>query len=243
MKLLWNRFVLASGNLFFRFRNALFPLIFGLLFIFTKPHVNPENVVLDFLSIGIGFFLVLLGQAYRLLVIGYAYIDRGGKNRRISATDLVEKGFYAHSRNPMYLGNVLIVIGLSIMYGSLEAYLLVVPLFLFAYGSITVAEENYLRNQFGERYADYEKRVNRFWPNFKGIRKSLEAFEYNWKRALRKEYGTLFTVFTTALFIATWNAYYLFGPDTIKIAFLIVSGLVVFYSIVRFLKKKKYLAT
>ena len=56
-----------------------------------------------------GFVVASIGQLLRVAVIGFAYITRGGRNRRIVADSLVQAGIFAHSRNPLYLGNLLIV--------------------------------------------------------------------------------------------------------------------------------------
>jgi len=56
----------------------------------------------------------------------------------------VQTGFYAHSRNPMYVGNYLIMAGFVLLYGSLWAALVVVPFFTLVYYAIVVNEECYL---------------------------------------------------------------------------------------------------
>jgi len=124
------------------------------------------------------------------MVIGFAYIKRGGKDGKVYADKLVIEGFYAHVRNPMYVGNILIVLGLGLTYGSWLAYAVLFPFFGFAYYAITVAEEDFLKRKFGADYDAYCAKVNRFIPDFRGIRKSLEGFRYDWRKALRKDYGT-----------------------------------------------------
>ena len=55
----------------------------------------------------------LCGQAVRVMVIGYAYIQRGGVNKQLAARSPGREGVYAHSRNPMYVGNFLLLAGWS----------------------------------------------------------------------------------------------------------------------------------
>lgn len=238
-----DKIFLISGNFFFRFRNYLFPVVYVLLLAFTKPQVFTERPSLNFWATVLGALIALSGQAFRLLVIGYAYIKRGGLEGRVYADDLVVRGFYAHSRNPMYIGNILIVIGWCAMWGSWPAYALVIPFFVFAYLSITVAEETYLKKKFGAQYEDYERRVNRFWPNFKGLGKSLEGFHYDWKRAIRKDYGNVFTTVGGILVIAAWKNYFFIGKEAVKLAGFGFIGLIIFYILVRFLKKSGQLAS
>ena len=138
----------------------------------------------------IGIAIVLLGQAIRLFVVGFAYIKRGGKNRRIYADDLVTEGVYAHVRNPMYVGNFAILVGLAVLWGSPAAFAIGVSLIGFLYFAIVVAEERYLRERFGAGYDAYRRDVNRFVPRLAGIRDTVRDSHYDWRKALRKEYGT-----------------------------------------------------
>ncbi len=236
----WRQFVLVSGNFFFRFRNALFPVTFAVLFLLTRPALFLGNQTLDSIIVMLGILVALAGQVFRLLVIGYAYIKRGGKEGKVYADDLVVRGFYAHTRNPMYVGNFLITVGLSLVYGSPWVYFFVIPFFSFVYLSIVMAEETYLRGKFGREYEEYERRADRFWPNFRGIGDSLKEFQYDWRRALRKDYGTVFGLMFGILFIKAWKAYFIFGFAEKK-SELFVFGLllipaIVFYSVIRYLK-------
>ena len=119
--------LLQSGHFFFKFRNALFPIVFVLLFLFSRPSLFLGSEFLDRYVVLLGSLIALAGQAFRLLVIGFAYIKRGGKNGKVYAETLVTKGFYAHTRNPMYVGNFLIAFGLGLVYGSPWVYFFVIP--------------------------------------------------------------------------------------------------------------------
>ena len=230
----------AAGNFFFRFGNVLFPITFVVLFFTTRPALFLDNPALDRIVSAAGILIALTGQAFRLLVIGYAYIKRGGKEGRVWAENLVIKGFYAHTRNPMYVGNFLMTVGLSMLYGSPWAYFAVIPFFSFVYASIVAAEENYLKSQFGKAYEDYMRQVNRFVPNFHGIRQSLAEFRYDWRCALRKDYGTIFGLIAGILFISGWKAYYVFGFEAsrkeIFTCGLLLIPAIAFYAVVRALK-------
>lgn len=232
--------MVEAGNFFFRLRNALFPLIFVALALFTRPVFFLGNPDLDRIVVGLGILIALAGQCFRLFVIGYAYIKRGGKEGRVYADSLVVKGVYAHSRNPMYVGNFMMAVGLGLVYGSPWVYFFVVPFFAFVYLSIVGAEEVYLSHRFGEAYEDYARRVNRFWPNFKGMGESLKKFPYDWKRALRKDYGTLFGTLTGILLINIWKLFYLYGFSEKKDAILTLGALLIpvgiFYGVIRYLK-------
>ena len=223
--------VLKAGNFFFRTRNLLFPAMFLLLFVVSEPNsLLPESLPENALDLA-GVLLVVLGQSFRLLVIGYAYIKRGGKEGKVFADKLVIRGFYAHTRNPMYLGNAAIVLGLCLVYQSFWAYALVLPFFLFAYYAIVVAEETYLSARFGAEYDRYVQTVNRFIPDFRGLRASLVEFRYDWRRALRKDYGNVTLAAMTLLVIGAREG---MGRRRLLAGFV---ATISFYCLARYLKK------
>ncbi len=241
------RILLASGNLFFRVRDALFPTIFIFLFIFTRPVLFLGNESLDRVVVLAGFVTALAGQCFRLAVIGFAYIKRGGKEGRVYADDLVIEGFYAHTRNPMYVANYLMTVGLGLMYGSPWVYFFVIPFFTYVYLSIVVAEENFLRGKFSVSYDEYCRAVNRFIPDFRGLGKSLEKFSYDWKKVIRKEYGTFFGLLFALNFIPLWKTWWIHGfspkKSEILIRFLLILSVGFCYLWVRRLKKSGKLAS
>jgi protein-S-isoprenylcysteine O-methyltransferase Ste14 len=184
--------LIRLGHFFFRARDLVFPAVLLALAFGTKPLVLNGDWQLDRGLDLLGFAVALSGQLLRVAVIGFAYITRGGQNRRIYADSLVQEGIFAHSRNPLYLGNILIVAGLAIVHGSFWFYFLGIPFFVFAYLAIVCAEEDFLRHKFGSAYQDYCRRVNRFVPSMRGLRRTLEHLTFDWKKVVRKEYGTPF---------------------------------------------------
>jgi len=198
--------MVAIGNLFFRHRNGLFPMVFLLVAALGKPRLFLGSTRADEILDAIGIAVALAGQTMRAIVIGLVYIRRGGKNRRIHADELVQEGFFAHSRNPLYLGNMLIYLGLFIVLDSTPGWFVGVPFFLFGYLAITAAEEDFLQRQFGASYDAYRRRVPRFLPNWKGIDHTLRGMRFNWRRLVRKEYGSTLTWMTTALALVYWES-------------------------------------
>ena len=234
--------LLRSGALFFRFRRYLFPVFVVILFFFTRPALFLGSRNLDFLIVMIGWIVALAGLGFRLFVIGFAYIKRGGKDGKVYAENLVVEGLYAHVRNPMYIGNFLIVVGLGLIHGSLWVYIFLIPFFAFAYLSIVVAEEEFLRNRFGAAFDAYCTKVNRFIPNFSGIDQTLSAFTYDWKKALRKEYGTSLggLIGCYATWLVKMHRCYGFDLNTHKLPLIIFPFILIgiAYGAVRYFKKK-----
>lgn len=237
--------LLASGRFFFRFRNALFPVVLLVIVLLAQPAEFLGNPALDKAVTVLGLLIALAGEAFRLIVIGYAYIRRGGRNKEVFANELVTRGFYAHTRNPMYVGNFMVVLGFTLVLGSVGVLALVVPFFAWVYLAITTAEEAYLRDKFGAAYDDYAHRVNRFIPDFRGIKESLSEFEYDWRRALVKEYNTLCFSLAILLGLLAWKIVSLYGYAEHATAVRLLSGallpLALFYGTVRHLKKTRRL--
>jgi hypothetical protein len=140
-----------------------------------------------------------------VLVIGLAYITRGGQGRQVWANTLVEDGVFGHCRNPLYLANVLLILGLAIVHGGWAMYLIGVPFFMAAYFCIVRAEEHYLLGRFGNAYADYCRRVPRWMPSWRGLSRTLAEGQFDWLKILRKEYGTPFAWLSGLAVLLVWE--------------------------------------
>src|SRR5216117_3713060 len=139
--------MIRIGNFFFHYRNALFPLAYLLLFL------NGPRIIADYrLAVASGLLVALAGQGLRVMTIGLEYIIRGGRNRQVYAEKLVQGGIFAHCRNPLYIGNFLIVVGVGLASNSVLFLSVAIPFFAFAYWAIIAAEENYLRGKFRSEF-------------------------------------------------------------------------------------------
>jgi protein-S-isoprenylcysteine O-methyltransferase Ste14 len=90
------------------------------------------------------------------------------------------------------VGNILMLLGVGILANSLVYLVIVIPVFIFIYQAIVLAEENYLRGKFGSGFNDYCKKVNRWFPHLKGIGHTFRSMQFNWKRWILKEHTTQF---------------------------------------------------
>ncbi len=230
------------GKFFFKYRNGLFPAIYLLLVLFTHPGLFLGDAHWDRFISAAGVLIALVGEVFRMIVIGFAYIRRGGKDGKVYADSLVQSGFFAHVRNPMYVGNYLIMLGFVMLYGSIWAYLVVLPFFTLVYYSIVKNEEDYLKHKFSQEFEGYSKKVNRFIPNLKGLKSSLKQYEYDWRKVLKKEYGTIFVVLAGLLAIVIWKEIYFFGFENRRAEIWMLASLfipvILFYGTIRYLKKR-----
>ncbi len=236
-----HRALVRFGNVLFTGRNAIFPITFLAIVLLSAllPPLGSDrtDLVLDVIGLGIA----VAGQTLRAMVIGLAYIRRGGKDRKIHADHLVQTGFFAHSRNPLYLGNMMVFLGLFLVLNSALGYLVGVPFFYLAYLSITLAEEEYLRKQFGDEYVAYCGRVGRFLPSLEGLGATMRSMSFDWGRLIRKEYGSTFIWITTALGLLLWegaarHGWGSIGPRARVLAAIWVTALAA-YLLARYMKK------
>lgn len=228
--------MIQIGNFFFKYRNLLFILLYGLLFL-PSPELFTENIfhaAYKTWPLIIGLFVTVLGQAIRGATIGLAYIVRGGKDKKVYAEHLVSTGIFSHCRNPLYVGNILMLLGVGILANSLIYVAFIMPLFLFIYQAIVLAEENFLRGKFGADFDAYCSRVNRWIPSLKGIGATFSSMEFNWKRWVLKEYTTQF-IWLAGIALLIIRLYQI--EDVITNSIYAVIILAIGYAIVRYLKK------
>jgi protein-S-isoprenylcysteine O-methyltransferase Ste14 len=231
------------GAFLFRYRNALGPVLCLLALFVTHPSYPLGRGSLNLLLDLAGILVALLGEALRIVTIGYEYIERGGRNRQVYASRLVQGGVFAQCRNPLYLGNILLTLGLALIVNAMVFYLIVLPLVIYAYTAIVAAEEQFLRNTFGAEFDQYCRRVNRWIPSLRGWRASIAGMRFNWRRVLVKEYNTIFVVLLALVVVKLWSDYEVRGEGVLPSTLSLGLGLGVWfiaYVLVRAMKKSGF---
>ena len=179
------------GNFSFKYRGYMLPVAVLLLFI-PSARFTADPAVAGL----IGFAVAVVGQACRICTIGLAYIIRGGKDHKVYAEDLVTAGLYSHVRNPMYVGNFFLIMGLALASNSWVFTVVGVPLALGMHRAIVAAEENFLRNKFGAQFDAYCARVPRWVPRLSGLLTTASSMSFEWRRVVAKEYAATFDWFS-----------------------------------------------
>jgi protein-S-isoprenylcysteine O-methyltransferase Ste14 len=234
--------MVSIGNFFFKYRNWIFILFYGALFIPSWPLFSPAQFGSTYYiwPVTIGLFITCLGQLIRGLTIGLAYIVRGGKEGKPYAEGLVTEGIFNHCRNPLYVGNILMLLGVGILANSLFYVGIMIPVFLFIYQAIVLAEENFLRGKFGPGFDAYCKKVNRWFPRITGLSATLRSMHFNWKRWILKEHTTQFIWLCGIVLLLLLNYPQFSGYDKNMRNLLLgicLGVLVLVYILIRFFKK------
>lgn len=158
---------MTLGQFLFKYRSYT-PLVFIVpMLLYARPTI---------ITMLIGAIFVALGEAIRFWGVSYA----GSETRttgNIGGSNLVTQGPFAYVRNPLYIGNILMYFGISIMSNSLFPFLQIISFlyFAFQYYFIITEEEGFLREKFKEKYEDYCKSVNRFLPKTSPYKLSLQS--------------------------------------------------------------------
>jgi protein-S-isoprenylcysteine O-methyltransferase Ste14 len=230
--------MVSLGNFLFRYRNGLFPVAYAL--VFAKTTLLFPDFKLTAL---IGLMIALAGQALRFATIGLDYIVRGGRNRQVYADDLVTGGLFSHCRNPLYVGNYLILVGVGVASCSAIFVFVILPLMAIAYWAIIAAEENFLRNKFGQTFDDYCAKVSRLFFNPSGLSSTLKGMKFHWARVVVKEYGTTFAWSLGYILVVMQNAWlsgrYGISSPLITVLLLALGVIVLAFLVSRFLKKRE----
>jgi protein-S-isoprenylcysteine O-methyltransferase Ste14 len=132
----------------------------------------------DLVSLLLGLPLAALGEAMRLWASGH-----------IEKTErLATGGPYAHSRNPLYVGSLLIATSAAVASASHWVALAVAAYFLAFYPSVMREEAAFLAKKFPGEYAAWADAVPAFWPRARPA--GPRASRFDWARVRRNREWT-----------------------------------------------------
>lgn len=180
-----------SGNWLFRWRSYL-PLFLFLLVIaglrgFHYPGGSPALNT----AWCLGCFAVgLVGLAIRAWTVGHVPPRTSGRNTRAQVADVLNTtGTYSVVRHPLYLGNYLMWLSVSLVPRTLWLPIVVSLVFWLYHERIMFAEEQFLQRKFGQQFTEWAARTPAFLPSFAGwVPASLP---FSLRVALRREHTGL----------------------------------------------------
>ncbi|PKA42438.1 phospholipid methyltransferase [Rhizobium sullae] len=235
--------MIRIGNFLFRYRNQAFPIIILLLFLVAPPPSETlGSTTLARVEDVVAVLVALSGLALRATVIGYAYIQRGGLNKKVYAKNLVTEGVFGICRNPLYVGNLLIYAAVFLMHGDPQVVTTGIASFLFMYQCIIYAEEDYLEGKFGEGYRVYCADVPRWIPRFRKFAEATEGMAFNLKRVIGKDYSTISATLIALLSVEIYEHLAVPEPTAYRSYLLLLAALIALIGlmagVIRILKKR-----
>lgn len=111
-----------------------------------------------------GFLLLINGGI--ITTIGRTQLEKFASGRLEIQEDhqLIDSGIFAYIRNPIYLGSLLMIIGLQLIYRSMIVLVIVVIFYFLLFRGRIIEEERILQAEFGEIFTNYRKRTKRLIP-------------------------------------------------------------------------------
>lgn len=229
-----------QGNWLFRWRSFL-PLVIVPLFIVGLRHfAYPEGShLLDRLWEFFCFAISLLGLAIRIYTVGYVPAGTSGRTTsKPQAQELNTTGMYSIVRHPLYLGNLVIFVGIALFARSTLLAVVCVLAFFLYYERIIFAEETFLSEKFGEVFTQWAEKTPMIVPRFKLWRKPAHPF--SWQTVLTREYSGFFAITASLFAIEVTSERFYEGKWQLDLmwAAIFLAGLLVFL-ILRTLKKTR----
>jgi protein-S-isoprenylcysteine O-methyltransferase Ste14 len=186
--------------------------------------------------------IAMIGVLVRTMAVGYAAKNTSGRNTREGqrADALNTTGLYSLVRNPLYLGNLIIMLGVLLTVRSWELTAIFFLAFLLYYERIIAAEEAFLEDKFGDEYREWASATPCLRPRLGGWRSPPRRF--SWRQAIRGEYQSVFGV-VVAMFAIRLARDYLDGRpfEVDRVYGIAFAAAATVYVIVRTIKKRSKL--
>jgi protein-S-isoprenylcysteine O-methyltransferase Ste14 len=233
--LLRDRFI-KYGHFLFKYRSYQLLGIILVLFIERKHFYEiADNLYYELFCIAVS----VAGLLVRGFTVGFVHDGTSGRNTKSQkAAELNTTGAYSLVRNPLYVGNCLILLGISLLAQNHEVVLLNMVLFALIYVPIISAEESFLAANFGSAYLEYARKTNCFIPRFSAFTKPERNFRL--KMVLKREHDTWLTTVVSLVFVEILREYSTSGRmelDAFWLLFAVFTGLL--WVTLKWLKKSR----
>ena len=174
---------MSTGNFLFKYRSYTpIPLA---IYILYNSYPEIQNIL-------IGFILIAIGESLRMWAVSYA----GGVTRttKVGAPSLCTSGPYGYTRNPLYIGNMIIYSGVVFVAGSLNILSMLIvtwAFFIIQYYLIINLEQNTLIDIFGKEYKNYMNNVPIFFPRLTSWKNKDKYIPMKFSKTIKTEKRTL----------------------------------------------------
>jgi len=193
----------AQGAFLFRWRSFLPLLLIPIAVPAIFEAAQIESVIGEELDDKLNLICLaisLTGLLLRALTVGFVPSGTSGRNTSEQRANILNvTGLYSIVRNPLYLGNFIVALGIVL---SLKTWWFI-ALFGLAYWlyieRIVAVEETYLSAKFGKQYDEWAGATPCFFPRLSLWRAPAERFSL--RTVLRREYNGVLVVVVTYLFL------------------------------------------
>jgi protein-S-isoprenylcysteine O-methyltransferase Ste14 len=181
------------GGWLFRHRTAL-PIPVALALLLLRVGMAPFSWTLA----GAGVILTAGGEVLRLWSVHHIGVISRTRSGRLGP--LVTTGPFGLVRNPLYIGNMLLWVGLALTAHLVWAAPVVALLLLAEYHLIVRWEEQLLQSRYGDVYLQYAERVPRWWPARDRTERAgrdgcaVPQTAFSWRETFFSERGTLIAI-------------------------------------------------
>jgi protein-S-isoprenylcysteine O-methyltransferase Ste14 len=132
-------------------------IILSIIYLFDLNEYNLNTDIISIITLFIGLIFIISAVIQ--------FINRKttvNPTKPHKTSTLVITGTYKITRNPMYLGMLLIILSFALYKASIIS-LILIPLFIFYINKFQIEPEEFeMRKKFGEEYEDYCKKVDRW---------------------------------------------------------------------------------
>lgn len=192
-----------QGAWLFRWRSYL-PILFVPLFIIALKngefieHLFGDDIGDLWESVAV--IISFLGFVVRCFTAGYVPRGTSGRNTKSQVAETLNTtGMYSITRNPLYLGNFLILFGITLFIQAWWLAIIVWVGFWLYYERIIFTEEEFLRTKFGNEFIGWASRTPMVIPHFSNWKKPNLPFSF--KTVLRREFSTYFAIVAVYFFL------------------------------------------
>ena len=229
----------TQGNFLFKNRSYL-PVLIILpgLWVYVQGLADfdaSKTVTWELICLGIS----VVGLIIRMIAVGYSAENTSGRNTNEGqiADYINTTGPYSVVRHPLYLGNYFMWLGIACLTRNLWFIVAFTFVYWLYYERIMYAEEEFLRDKYGERYATWAKGVPAFIPALSKWTKSKLSF--SWIKIIRQEKAGILNLFLVFFVFKLLESYFSKG-DIMQFSrpwFFALLGSFVWYVMIKLFQK------
>jgi len=137
------------------------PFLMSIAIQFIVPFSLPQGILRQAL-IPAGIVLIIIGIGLVILARREFAYSRQPTDPGYPTSKVVKTGVFSISRNPLYLGSVILFFGIALTMNILWILVALLASIIVCHYVLIIPEEKYLAGKFGEEYKEYTTTVQRW---------------------------------------------------------------------------------